>query len=284
MKLIRSIKNPSPPKSGSKEFVIFALLLQITAFWSVWRWLFARISTSSEEVWGIFPLLGVIFFSYLGDEKKSTDLKPATYLLATGFLFLFVIGFDAFPPLVRGVLAVFSVTFFLSAWRFGKTFHLGVFILFLLGLPLMASLNFVLGFPLRVMVGEAVEFLLQMQGLEVFREGVCLHFGKKLIWIDAPCSGIKMLWFGTFLASAATLFFRLDNLRTLVALGFSFVLIFVGNVFRASALFYTEAEIIKVSGWFHEAVGVLAFAVTAFAIVLMVKGVADFKWRKYFLS
>jgi hypothetical protein len=55
--------------------------------------------------------------------------------------------------------------------------------------------------PLRVIVGVATAFLLQMQGLDVWREGVCLHFGEKLIWIDAPCSGIKMLWFGFFLAS-----------------------------------------------------------------------------------
>jgi hypothetical protein len=100
-----------------------------------------------------------------------------------------------------------ALTFTLSVWCFGKTFYVGLWSLLLLSLPSVASLEFFLGYPLRVLVGEATAFLLQMQGLDVWREGVCLHFGEKLIWIDAPCSGIKMLWFGLFLAAISPFVF-----------------------------------------------------------------------------
>jgi exosortase/archaeosortase family protein len=133
-------------------------------------------------------------------------------------------------------------------------------------LPVAASLQFFLGYPLRVKVGAATAFLLQMQGLDVWREGVCLHFGEKLIWIDAPCSGIKMLWFGFFLASFLVCFYRLSNFKAAAVLGSAFLIILLGNIFRASALFYIEAEIIKTPAFMHEAVGVFAFAFTAVGI------------------
>jgi exosortase/archaeosortase family protein len=113
-----------------------------------------------------------------------------------------------------------------------------------------------------------------MQGLDVWREGVCLHFGEKLIWIDAPCSGVKMLWFGLFLAAFLVCFFRFSNLKSLAVFASAFLIILVGNIFRASALFYIEAEIFDAPRFMHEAVGVFSFAFVALGIVF----VAQF-WR-----
>ncbi|MEQ1642406.1 MAG: archaeosortase/exosortase family protein, partial [Pyrinomonadaceae bacterium] len=125
-----------------------------------------------------------------------------------------------------------------------------------------------------------VVFLLGLQGLEVFRDGVSLHFGEKLIWIDAPCSGIKMLWFGSFLATFLSFVFKLGPIRLLGALSLTFIAVLLGNVLRASALFYIEGGLIESPDWMHSAVGVVSFAITSLLIVLAVKWLSEAKWRK----
>lgn len=258
-----------------------AFFMQIIAFWSVWRWFALRVWSSDEEIWGLPALAAVIFFCFFGRRGKSEDLPQSAFVYTTIFVLLYAAGFTfGAPPLVRAIAAITALTFFLSRWRFGKTFHAGIFALLTLSLPLMASLNFFLGYPLRLLVGEAVEFLLRLQGLNVWREGVGLHLGEKLIWIDAPCSGVKMLWFGMFLTAILITFFQFKTWKSVLAFASALAAILLGNVFRASALFYTEAEIIAAPAWMHEAVGVFAFAVTALGIVFIVKKLSDFKWLK----
>lgn len=255
--------------------------LQLIAFWSVWRWIFIRFQTSAEESWSVFALIAAAFFAFVRQNKAAEKIANSTYFLSAFFILLYAVGFvfDV-PLLLRGMLAIISLNLFLSGWRFGKNFHFGLFVLLSMTLPVIASLNFFLGFPMRVIVGEAVEILLKMQGLDVFREGTALRFGEQLIWIDAPCSGIKMLWFGFFLTAILICFFRLKNVQSLIALILAFITILLGNIFRASALFYTESELIKAPKWFHETVGVLVFAFVSLAIVFIVKRIAEFKWQK----
>ena len=116
--------------------------------------------------------------------------------------------------------------------------------------------------------------------MDVYRAGVCLHFGDKLIWIDAPCSGIKMLWFGTFLATFLSCLFKIGTIRLLGALSITFIAIVLGNIMRASALFYLEAGLIDSPEWMHSAIGVVAFAITSLVIVFVVKKLSGSKWKK----
>ena len=255
--------------SGSASLSLI-VCLQLLTFWAVWRWMAIRVWTSGEEVWGIVSIFAVIFFAFFW-QKNLAKINSSAFIYPTIFTLFYLAGFAFAPPLVRAILAMTALTFTLSSWRFGQTFHLGIYVLLLLSLPVMASMNFFLGFPLRVVIGEAVEFLLKLQGLDVWREGVCLHFGEKLVWIDAPCSGVKMLWFGMFLTAVLVCFYQLKNFKSLIAFVLSFISILLGNIFRASALFYTETEIIKAPVWMHEAVGVFAFAVTALGIVFIIK-------------
>jgi len=272
-------------RNHKSSVIVFAFALQLVAFWAVWRWLALRVWTSAEERWGFLALAAAIFFvfgwsksTFTGEGNKlesqnsfsGIDLVPAIL-----FTMMYIVGFAfAMPPLARAIVAMTAITFLLSRWRFGKTFHFGLYGLLLLSLPSVASLQFFLGYPLRVVVGKATAKLLQMQGLDVWREGVCLHFGEKLIWIDAPCSGVKMLWFGLFGAAFLACFFRLSNLKTLAVCALAFLIILLGNIFRASALFYIEAEIISAPEFMHEAVGVFSFVFITLGIVV----VAQF-WR-----
>lgn len=262
---------------ASSRFIFF---VQLIAFWSAWQWLTARVWSSDEEIWGIFAIAAAVFFCFFRSENVSVKLSTFSLYSSAIFTILYAASFAYAPPLARSALAMTALTLTLSGWRFNRKFHAGIFTLLLLGLPVMASFNFFLGYPLRVIVGEAVEFLLKLQGLEVWREGVGLHFGEKLIWIDAPCSGVKMLWFGIFLTAVLITFFRFNILKSITALIIAFAAILLGNVFRASALFYTEAEIFQIPAWMHEAIGVFAFLLTALGIVFIVTKLNDLKWQK----
>jgi exosortase/archaeosortase family protein len=95
-----------------------------------------------------------------------------------------------------------------------------------------------------------------------------------MIWIDAPCSGIKMLWVGLFLTFVVLCLYELPLLKTLLVLPLAGVVILVANVFRAVALFYLEAGVLRLPSWGHEYAGVIAFVLEAagiIAIVLMMR-------------
>lgn len=262
----------------SRPFVLLAI--QVVAFWSVWQWALGRFATSGESAWEILPLASIIFLFWLAEGETKHTVSP-TALFLSAFLTLGYAGSILLaPPLVRAVLAVAAIAPIVGSWRFGKVFHPGIFILFLLSLPVVDSLNFFLGYPMRVLVGEAVELLLKLQGLDVYREGVGLHFNETLIWIDAPCSGIKMLWFGTFLTTSLSTYLRLDWLKLAVVGLLSLAAVIAGNILRASALFYIESGLIEVPHWMHSAVGMAAFALTSVAIVLLVVKTAGVKWQR----
>jgi len=257
----------------------FAFAAQVAAFWATWQWLALRVWTSAEERWSFLALAAAVFFAFFWTKAESTGERKTSEINSLSFCFsffgaalftmIYALSFGIAPPLARAILAMTALTFVLSRWRFGETFNVGLYGLLLLALPSVASLQFYLGFPLRVAVGKATVGLLQMQGLNVWREGVCLHFGEKLIWIDAPCSGIKMLWFGIFLSAFLALFYRLSNAKTLAVFASAFLIIIFGNVFRASALFYIEAEIIRAPEFMHEATGVFSFVFIALGIVFV---------------
>lgn len=260
-------------------------IIQLVGFWAVWRWLTFRVWTSGDEIWSLLALAcGGFFCLTAGFGEIEKEKNPIFYGLSFAALFtIFYVlsfAFDA-PPLIRAVLAITALTFTLSVWRCGKTFHFGIYALLLLSLPLVASLNFFLGYPMRLVVGKSAEFLLRLQGLDVVREGVSLKIGEKLIWIDAPCSGVKMLWFGFFLAAVLICFYRLKFLKSAIVFSAAFAIILLGNIFRATALFYIEAEIIKSPAWMHSAVGVLVFAFTAFGIASLVRGIQKARFPEF---
>lgn len=258
----------SDSKTVLKKTEIRILLFQLIAFWSVWRWYYLRLSTSSDEFYGILAVLAVIGISFF---NKNQLLKHTSVIFSTALILIYAITYPFLPPLLRAVIAATSLTFFISGWRFGKTFHFGIWSLFLLSLPIVASLQFYLGFPLRVIVGEATAFLLKLNGLVVIREGVCLHFGEKLIWIDAPCSGVKMLWTGFFLTALLITLYRFNLAKSLLSFAIAFGIILIGNIFRATGLFYLEAEIVKMPDFAHSGVGVVCFVLTCIGIVAAIQ-------------
>jgi exosortase/archaeosortase family protein len=246
-------------------FPLAILLCLMSAMAGIWEWYLVRVINSTDGFYGIFALIAILIVSIRAGGKKGPDslILP----VSAGLLFLFAATYDAFPPLLRGLTAFTALSVLVSWWCFGRLFHFGIWSLFVLSLPSIPSLQFFFGYPMRVLVGQITLFLLKLNGLLVVRDGVGLNFGEKTIWIDAPCSGIRMLWTGFFLTALLITFFRFNALRSILAFLITLGIIIVGNVFRATGLFYLEAEIVKMPDFAHEGVGVVSFILVSLGIV-----------------
>jgi exosortase/archaeosortase family protein len=248
---------------------ILVLALQFLAFWPVWQWYGARVFDSADGKWG---LLAAASAALLLCWKRATEREVKIRLwLPTLLLLLYAITYPFFPPLARAVVAVTAIGCTLSSLLMGRLFHTGVLGLLYLSLPIIPSLQFYGGYPLRVFVASVTAPILRLGGFNVFQDGTCLNWGGQLIWIDAPCSGVRMLWVGLYLACALATVYALRPLKTLTVLSTALIAVICGNIFRAVALFYLEARVIEMPAWSHDYVGVVAFALVA-------TGITSFVW------
>lgn len=239
--------------------------LQVIAFWDVWRWYVSRAVYSWDQPWGVLALIAAIVF--LVASPKPWPQADRSLLIPTLLAIFYAATFLPFGPLARATVAFTALAVTTSSLRFGKSFHPGLFGLFYLSLPTLPTLQFFGGYPLRVVVAELTAPILRMSGFTVIPEGTCLNWAGKLIWIDAPCSGIKMLWVGLFLTFVVLCMYELPLLKTLLLLPLVGVVIMATNVFRAVALFYIEAGVLDVPSWGHEYAGVIAFVLEAAGII-----------------
>ncbi len=246
--------------------------LQAAAFWPVWRWQAARVTDSSDDAWGWVAFLTAVLMvvRFKNEANDHPNDHPPTLWLSALLTLVYAVSFPFLTPLPRAILAMTALGATLSGCFFRSTFQLSIGGLLLLSLPLMASLQFYLGFPLRATVAAISAPLLQIGGLAVVREGTCLNWNNLVVSVDAPCSGIKMLWTGMYLTFTLAGLFRLNARRTAAAALLAFADILLGNILRAVALFYLEAGIVNLperfSGAAHSAVGVMMFLLTALTI------------------
>jgi len=294
------------------------LAVESLAFWPVWRWYVHRLSDQSDEAWGIVALVTAVLFAFRGvtlsgrreyaeyaeitgnaehaeiteHAERQTDFSTPFRVfrvfqgsglwLPAILLICYSLSYHFLSPLPRAAIAITAIAATISAIRFNQRLHLGVWGLLLLALPVVASLQFYLGFPMRAVVAAIAAPMLQLNGFAVVAEGACLNWNGDLILIDAPCSGVKMLWTGFYLTFTLACYYKLNAKRTALACAATFVAIIIGNTFRAAALFYVEARATKISfpNWTHEGVGVAVFAVTAIAIAWMARKTNQAeKWR-----
>jgi len=207
---------------------------------------------------------------FLFASSKPLPKAPPSLLVPALLIALYAATYFVLPPLARALIAFTAFAVTLTSLRFGKLFHPGLFGLFYLSLPTLPSLQFFGGYPLRIVVAELTAPILRLGGFAVIPEGTCLNWSGQLIWIDGPCSGIKMLWVGMFLTFILACLYELPAVKTLLLVPLAFIVIIGANVFRAVALFYLEAGVLSLPSWGHEYAGVVAFVLQAIAIVLIV--------------
>jgi exosortase/archaeosortase family protein len=246
------------------------LLALIAAFWPVWQWLAVRATSDSSDAWSLISLATALALLW----RDRACLSAADVLTGQSrrwtfpilLVALYALSYPFVPPLAHAILAMTAVASACSSLWYDKRMDLRLWGLLLLALPLVPTLNFYLGYPLRVVVGEAASGLLQLNGLAVTRDGTALLWNAKQVSIDAPCSGVKMLWTGLYSSCALASLFRLEAARFVLLAVFATFVVLIANVVRATALFYVEAGFIPQAAPAHETIGVVVFALAAMLI------------------
>lgn len=255
------------------------LIFQICAFWPVWSWYGRRVMDPCDSVWCVVPLIAALF--WLGSQKpKQVENKSLFWPTILTSLYAFAVPFT--PPLIRASLAVVALSVSLSLMVYGQTFHCSLTGLLLLALPVIPTAQFYFGYPLRATVASMAVPILNGAGFNVARQGTCLAWGKRLVSVDAPCSGVSMLWAGAFLAFTLALFNDLDFKGTVKLGAFAFVTILAGNVLRTSSLFIVENGGLAGTPWVHEGIGLVIFALAAAFVALMTRYLVGEKWLTSF--
>jgi len=120
------------------------LLLQLIAFWPVWRWYAARVSDSSDDAWGWVALITAAILLVRFRSESNQQTPPPNLLLPALLTFAYAVSFPFVTPLPRALLAMTAIGATLSVYCFRSKFQLSFCGLLLLSLPLMASLQFYL--------------------------------------------------------------------------------------------------------------------------------------------
>lgn len=249
------------------------VLLQLAALWPLWGWYAGRLADRSDEPWGLVPLALAAALLWRERRRGSDPARSArgewiVPALAAGMMGLYALIYSFVPPLVRAGLGVSALAILLSSRVFGQRLHAGLWGLLILSLPVMQTLEFYAGYPLRLLVTRAAAGLLGLAGLAVAPRGTALEWGDALVAVDAPCSGIRMMWAGACLVAALAAFGGLGFGRTVRAGAVACGLILAGNVLRTTALFYVESGLIAAPPAAHAGVGLVTFTLTSVGIVL----------------
>jgi exosortase/archaeosortase family protein len=232
------------------------LALHAAALWPHALWAARRLVDGSDDPLGLAAMVALLL--WLARAAPTLRVQPrlgwlgaATALTAAATAALLLV-----PPLPAAMLAAVALAAHIAAWLPKGVARAPLAGLALLALPLVASLQFYLGYPLRVVTAEISTWLLQAAGQSAARSGVAMTVNGQLVVVDAPCSGVQMAWLAYFAACAVAAFVGLRDGRFLHRLPLVGLVVLVGNVLRNSLLVGLEARPQGLSNAWHEAIGI----------------------------
>ena len=235
---------------------LWLLTALVAALWPHWIYVARRLTDGSDEPWGLLALLTVA--ALLWRERAALVQPTRAALVASALLALAAAAAQlVLPDLAAAAIAMLALGLFLThALRRPAT---PLMLLLLLALPIIASLQFYVGFPLRLLIAQVSSWVLWLGGLDAVAAGASIVVDGRIVLIDAPCAGIGMLWLGSYVAALASYLQGADARRTALNGVLAALLVLLANILRATVLFFPEAGLVHWPGWSHEAVGLAAF-------------------------
>ena len=241
------------------------LALQFAALTPTWCWMVIRMHDGSDDPLGALALASLAVLVWHLRHQLRAAPRLGWIALATGGTLLAALARNglgvvpALPPLAAGLLAVLALACGLVAFLPKRVAALPVAGLAVLALPLLSSLQFYAGYPLRVITAEASRWLL-IPGFEVMREGSTLLVDGRMVIVDAPCSGVQMVWLGYFTACAVALWAQRTDRQFATRLPVVGLLVLLGNIVRNAVLVAFEGAGHALAPWAHDAFGLLLLA------------------------
>lgn len=192
----------------------FWLALAVAAMWPQLMWMARRMLDGSDDPLGVVALAALVFLGWRYRGELRCTPRPAWF---SGALLLVALAGaleSVLPPMLSALLALLGFASLMLALLPVGVASAPVLGLAILSLPLMASLQFYAGYPLRLVVAELSRWLL-MLAHHVERDGVALRVDGQLVLVDAACSGVQLVWLGYFTACVTALMAGCNNTRFL---------------------------------------------------------------------
>jgi exosortase len=242
--------------------------LHALCFWPVWQWYVARMTDGSDEPWGVAALIVAALSTWPFNRRVKLRLDDGLLAGAAILTFIYAAVVPFAPPLVRAFLAVTALA---CSWvsACGARSRLpAIAVLFALSLPVLATLQFYAGYPLRSLTTAGAGASLNLLGIDVESAGTALLWQGRTVLVDAPCSGVRMLWTGVALGCVLALQRESISWRGLAMLLLLVLPVtLLANTLRAAALFIIETRDQQLPQFAHTLVGVVTFAAAGIAIV-----------------
>ncbi|AEG91115.1 exosortase Q [Ramlibacter tataouinensis] len=235
------------------------LALLAAALWPTWWWMGRRLADGSDDPLGLLALAALAVLAWRSRHRLRAAPRLGWLLAALGCVLLATAGQGLLPPLALALASLLGLAAGLAAFLPPGTPRAPVTGLAVLSLPLLASLQFYAGYPLRVLTAEASRWLLGLV-FRVEREGATLWVEGRRVIVDAPCSGVQMVWFGYFTACVAALLLARGDRAFLTRLPAVGALVLAGNVLRNTLLVAAEGAGRPLPGWAHEVAGLAVLA------------------------
>ena len=267
--LLAKRASPQPATRFSVPSWLWVLLPAIS-LWPIWYWSARRMTDGSDDPLGVLALIALLVL--VARARRQLTQAPrvgwtmASLCLASAALY----ATTSLPVLIAGVLAVAAMTCGVLAVRDDAHPVLPWLGLGLLALPVISSLQFFVGYPLRVVTAQVSSWVLHGFGIVALREGSTLAIDGHLIMVDAPCSGIQMAWVAYFTACLAAAWLGLRDCVFVKRIAGVGALVLAGNIVRNTLLVALEADRVAKPQWMHELVGILVFLCVCTAVLLLV--------------
>lgn len=229
--------------------------LPMTIAWlPVIVWFVKRLDDGSDEPLGLLALATACVLAWR--DRKTFSNSPATRITGALLIFSAVASIGVLPPMIRAGITILGI----GVWH-GIHRRPGLLGLFVLSLPVVASLQFYIGWPMRLVATEGAVRLLELGGIVVSRHGVNIDLGGSRIGVDPACSGILMLWHGLAAAMALAAIHRVSWKTAIVGGGMAILLVLPANTVRAAWLALEESGRVQPSGISHGNIGLICFLI-----------------------
>lgn len=251
-----ALSPPQPRCHGLTHalFKIHPAFLQLLALTPVIWWFAKRLNDGSDEPLGLLTLSLALVLAWR--DHKSLITTPTARIAGAVLLALSVLAIHWLPPMLRAGLAISGI----ATW-YGIHRRSGLMGLLVLSLPLAASMQFFLGYPLRVAAAEGTVRLLELGSLVVVRTGTQIELGGHVVGVDPACGGVRMLWHALAAAMALAAIHRLTWRATFVGGLLAIALVIPANVLRATLLVVQECGYLPGMMLGHDGIGLISFAI-----------------------
>src|SRR5262245_15671149 len=163
-----------PVRSESIKTPGLVLTAHALAFWPVWRWYLARTMDGSDEPWGLAALVAALALTWPFDRRLRLDDADPLLIAAIGLTLSYAILVPFAPPLVRSIVAMAALGCSWVSITDARHKTPVIVALFVLSVPVIASMQFYAGYPLRAITTTAATGLLNAFGMGVEHSGTTM--------------------------------------------------------------------------------------------------------------